>query len=181
MKSRLCNIQSLNARLESLTFSRNDTSSIHRCCIIPQLLIILPTGSGLICCFPAFHSLTNRALPPWSVGGELGLQPLLSFSPWTIPQLIQILRRRKPTCQIESKLHYKSPVTQTTREVARKTHALYCVLVGLSGLDKQTSGGQRPKSDTSAPTPTVSHRSTEWEEVALFAWMAWMLSRGHCR
>lgn len=91
------------------------------------------------------------------------------ISALTFPQLLQILLRRKPTCQIESELHYKSPVRQTTWEVARKTHALYCVLVGLSGLDKQPSVTERLKSDTSAPTPTVSHRSNDREEVALFA------------
>lgn len=47
------------------------------------------------------------------------------------PQQIRIHLRRKLTCQIETGFHYKSPVTQTTWEVARKRHTLYCVLAGV--------------------------------------------------
>lgn len=66
---------------------------------------------------------------------------------------------------MESEVHYKSPVKQTTWEVVRKTHTHYCVLLGASGLDKQASVRQRLKSDARAPTPTVSHRSNEREEM----------------
>ena len=78
-------------------------------------------------------------LSGWTVGGELGGWPLVSLSAPPLPHLIQVPLRRKLMCQKESRVHYKSPVRKTAKEVARKTHALYCVLVGVSRLDKQLS------------------------------------------
>lgn len=76
---------------------------------ISQLFTILPSG--------CFHLSSGRP------GSPIVSQPF--------PPQIRIHLRRKLTCQIETGVHYKSPVTQTTWEVARKRHTLYCVLVGV--------------------------------------------------
>lgn len=96
------------------------------------------SGRGSVCVLQSLCSLSNPTA--LSTVSPLFTATTQLFCPHPPPQRVEIELRRKQTCRTESQVHYKSPVKQTTRgEGARKTHALYCVLVGVSGLDKQPS------------------------------------------
>lgn len=110
---------------------------------ISQLFTILPSG--------CFHLSSGRP------GSPIVSQPF--------PQQIRIHLRRKLTCQIETGVHYKSPVTQTTWEVARKRHPLLCL--GGGYLDWINS----PASDSGwSPTQVLQHPLSVTDPMSRKRW-----------
>lgn len=94
---------------------------------LPHIFAVILHSYQSYLLFPCF-SASCQVGASTSAVGDLALRRGSRPSP---PQQIRIHLRRKRTCQIETGFHYKSPVTQTTWEVARKRHTLYCVLAGV--------------------------------------------------
>lgn len=141
--------------------------------IIPQLLLTLLfiRSNGLICCFPPHppllftpsrHSGNFHLTLGWSA------EPLVSLSAQPPPPLTL------PISTTNAKWRAGSIIKVQLNKQHGKWRGRHTPFIvswwSYLGLDKQPQRSDRGlKSDTSAPTPTVSHRSSEREEVALFA------------